>query len=83
MFINFIDKEESKMADENTKPGYKTTEFWVTVVCQIIGILALAGVITPLQSTELSAAVQQLVGAVVMGASAFGYSLSRGSAKSE
>lgn len=69
------------MAEENVKPGYKTTEFWVTVVCQLIGILSLAGIITPEQSTDLSAAIQQIVAAVVMGASAFGYSLSRGNAK--
>jgi len=68
------------MADE-AKPGYKTTEFWVTVVCQLIGILALAGVFTAEQSAALTESITQIVGAVVMGASAFGYSLSRGNAK--
>ena len=69
------------MAEVTPTPGYKTTEFWVTVVCQIIGMLALAGVFTHEQSTALTAAITQIVAAVVMGASAFGYSLSRGNAK--
>ena len=67
--------------EEETKPGYKTTEFWVTVVCQILGILALAGVISPEQNTVLADGVTQIVGAVVAALSAFGYSISRGLAK--
>ncbi len=69
------------MADETTKPGYKTTEFWVTVVCQILGILALAGVISPEQNTALADGVSQIVGAVVTALATFGYSISRGLAK--
>ena len=71
------------MADEisTAKPGYKTTEFWVTAVCQVIGILGLSGIFTAEQATALTEAIPQIVGAVVMAFSAFGYSISRGSAK--
>lgn len=59
------------------KTGYKTTEFWFTVILQIVGALVVLDVFTPEQGT----AVEQLVGALVMVLSAFGYSLSRGLAK--
>ena len=33
------------------KDGWKTSEFWVTLIVQITGILVLTGVIDPAQST--------------------------------
>ena len=63
------------------KPGYKTTEFWVTVMLQIIGLTAALGYITPEQAEVLSDANVQLGGIVMMVAGAFGYNLSRGIAK--
>jgi len=65
------------------KPGYKTTEFWVTLLIQILGILVLFGVITPEQKGTLSEAIQQGAAAVAMALSAFGYSVARGQAKKE
>ena len=65
-----------------TKPGYLTTEFWVTVLLQVVGFLALLGVFTPDQASALTQALPQLGGLIVMVAGAFGYSLSRGTAKS-
>lgn len=38
---------------DNTKPGVKTTEFWVTIITQITGMLAVFGVISPEQSQTL------------------------------
>lgn len=32
-----------------TKPGIKTTEFWVTAIAKIAGLLALFGVLSPEQ----------------------------------
>jgi len=63
------------------KPGIKTTEFWVSVVVGFIGLLASAGVFTPDQASTLTEALTKLGGLVVMVASAFGYSISRGAAK--
>lgn len=60
------------------KPGYKTTEFWFTLVLQVIGVLVMLNVFTPEQQQTL----EVLVGAVVAVLAAFGYSLSRGLAKS-
>lgn len=63
------------------KQGYKTTEFWITILVQVVGILATTGVFTPEQSTVLQKAVPQIAGIVAMVAAAFGYSISRGVAK--
>ena len=63
------------------KPGYKTTEFWITILSQLFGILAAAGFITPDQAGALGQAAIQLGGLVVLVGGAFGYSISRGQAK--
>lgn len=63
------------------KPGWQTTEFWVTLVVQLVGLFAALGYVTPDQSSALSQAAVQIGGAVSMVAAAFGYSLSRGIAK--
>jgi len=63
------------------KAGYKTTEFWVTVFIQIIGLVAALGYLTPEQSNTLVQAGTQIGGVVAMVAGQFGYALSRGAAK--
>lgn len=64
------------------KPGYKTTEFWVGLVLpQILSLLVLFGVFTPDQSNALSSSIGQIAAGIISGASAFGYSHSRGKAK--
>jgi len=63
------------------KTGYRTTEFWVTIVIQAIGILATTGVFTPDAADTLTKAITELGGLVAMVASAFGYSIARGMAK--
>ena len=60
-----------------TKPAWKTTEFWVMVATQLIGILTLAGVFTAKESEALSSGIQAIVGAVITIASAFGYTWNR------
>ena len=69
--------------DKNTpaKPGYKTTEFWITITVQLVGLVAVLGYVTPEQSSAISQAAVQIGGAVSMVAAAFGYNLSRGIAK--
>ena len=73
-----IEKTKGK---EIMKPGWKTSEFWVTVAVQFAGILATMGVFTPDQSDAMTEAITQIGGIVAMLASAFGYSISRGVAK--
>ena len=63
------------------KPGYKTTEFWITITVQLVGLVAVLGYVTPEQSSAISQAAVQIGGAVSMVAAAFGYNLSRGIAK--
>ncbi len=46
------------------KPGFLTSEFWVTAGVQFVGILALFGVFTPDQATELNTNLPQM-GALV------------------
>ena len=63
------------------KPGWKTSEFWVTIAVQLAGVLATMGIFTPDQSDAMTEAITQIGGIVAMLASAFGYSISRGVAK--
>lgn len=63
------------------KPGFKTTEFWVTIFLQLVGMLATLGLFTPDQADAVTTAIPQIGGVVTMLGSAFGYQLSRGSAK--
>jgi len=64
------------------KEGYKTTEFWVTLVTSIVGLLVLLGIITPDKSTEIVTLTQQIIASVMIIVPQIGYILSRGKAKS-
>lgn len=64
------------------KPGYKSTEFWVTVLVQVVGVIAALGLVTPDQSDTLVKAVIQGGGIIGMLLSAFGYAKSRAAVKS-
>ncbi|MCP4703268.1 MAG: hypothetical protein GY865_01560 [candidate division Zixibacteria bacterium] len=50
----------------NIKPGYKTTEFWVTVGIQIVGLLVLLGVLSPESAKSLQVDIPA-IGAMVSG----------------
>ena len=72
------------------KAGYKTTEFWVTLGSQIVGMLLLLGVVTPEQHEVLGIATgkaggiaNEIIGIIAMVGSAFGYNVSRGMAKKD
>jgi len=72
-----------------TKPGVKTTEFWVGLVLpQLLALLVAFGVLTPDASDavtgsvgEAVAASKELIAAVISGVSALGYNIGRGIAK--
>ena len=44
----------------NIRPGYRSTEFWVTVGVQVVGILALFGIFTPEQVKDLGSQLPEV-----------------------
>lgn len=63
------------MAEIETKPGWKTSEFWLTAAASVVG-LALASGAFPDES-----GVGKVLGVVAMALASAGYSVSRGAAK--
>jgi hypothetical protein len=59
------------------KPGYKTTEFWLSVVASLISILYASGVISP----DGASTVEQVVAMIAAALASLGYSVARGIAK--
>jgi hypothetical protein len=59
-----------------TKPAYKTTEFYVSVLAMIVGLLASSGVLAA------GSIYAQIVGIIASALVAMGYSMARGVAKS-
>ncbi len=64
-----------------SKPGYMTTEFWMSVIASLLGVLGALGVFTPDQVSSVNKGLIELAGALTPVAAAFGYSISRGNAK--
>lgn len=52
------------MSEQNPKPGYKTTEFWIAIVSQFLALLMIAGVISPTDKTTLEGSLSSTVTAV-------------------
>lgn len=77
--IGALDKREAKnMADTDTppvKPGYATTEFWLTAVVTLIGLLVASGAI-PTESSW-----GKLLGLAASALASMGYSASRATVK--
>ena len=48
------------------KPGWKTTEFWMTIVTTLLALAVTFGVITPQDSDELQVALSKCIGAAVV-----------------
>ena len=66
------------MAVKNeVKPGWKTTEFWLTVVVALVSLLWGAVVLDP----EATGTANKVFGLVVSGLAAVGYTVSRGLVK--
>jgi len=64
-------------APPKQKPGYKTTEFWLTLFAAIVGLLVTAGVLP----TE--GPVAQIVGFVGATLASLGYTWARGFVKKQ
>ena len=66
------------MAVKNeVKPGWKTTEFWITVIVAVGSLLWGAGILDP----EGIGSANKVFGLIVSGLSAVGYTISRGLVK--
>ena len=63
------------------KPGYKTTEFWLTLVANAISLLFASGLVCTTHDSQLQATICHVAGMVGMVLSTFGYQISRGLAK--
>tara|TARA_R110002020_G_scaffold142087_1_gene314129 strand:+ start:233 stop:448 length:216 start_codon:yes stop_codon:yes gene_type:complete len=62
---------------ENNKPGWKSTEFWLTSLCTICGLLYASGVIAEAGTSGIEKSVAFIASALA----ALGYSASRGNVK--
>ena len=69
------------MATKNTdpKPGYKTTEFWLSALCALVSLLWGVGILNP----EGAGTANQVFGFVASALAALGYTVSRGLAKKQ
>ena len=65
------------------KSGYKTTEFWLSIATAICGLLVTLGVFDAAQASDVSTAIGQVAGAVIMAVSSGAYAISRSKSKSE
>ena len=65
------------MADEEkeVKPGYKTTEFWLSTVAMLVGAALASGAIGEGSQAE------KIVGFIASALASLGYTVSRGMAK--
>lgn len=59
-----------------TKPGFKTSEFWLAAAAQILGLLLASGAITPDSQWD------RIAGLATVALATLGYSASRSQVKS-
>jgi hypothetical protein len=62
-----------------TKPGYKTTEFWLSLLATLLGFLLASGV---MDTVPADGWIAKLIGGVVAVLATLGYSASRAKVKS-
>ena len=60
---------------KETKPGYKTTEFWLSAAATLISLAFASGVISE------GSQIEKVVGFIAAALASLGYSVSRGIAK--
>jgi len=63
----------------DTKPGYKTTEFWLSLLATLLGFLLASGVMDAVPEESW---IAKLVGGLVAVLATLGYSASRAKVKS-
>ena len=62
----------------NAKPGYKTTEFWLSLLATLLGFLMVSGVMDVVPEESW---IAKLVGGLVAVLATLGYSASRAKVK--
>jgi hypothetical protein len=65
--------------NKETKPGYKSTEFWITLAVTLCSLAWGAGVVDP----EGASNADKVFGFICSAAAALGYTISRGLAKKQ
>lgn len=66
---------EEILPTPSVKPGYKTSEFWLTVAASVIGLLLASGLI------HAGTPIDRVVGLAASVLGTLGYTVSRGIAK--
>lgn len=69
--------QTKKTQKNQLRRGFRSTEFWLTAVTALVGLLVLGGIVDP----EGTSAVDKAVGLIVAALASMGYSISRGLAK--
>ena len=64
----------------STKPGYETTEFWLSLLATLLGFLLASGAMDAVPEESW---IAKLIGGVVAVLATLGYSASRAKVKSE
>ena len=64
----------------DTKPGYKTTEFWLSLLATLLGFLLASGVMDVVPEESW---IAKLIGGLVAVLATLGYSASRAKVKAE
>lgn len=62
----------------DTKPGYKTTEFWLTLLAELFGFLMMSGV---MDLAPGDAWISKVIGGAIAVLAALGYTANRTKAK--
>lgn len=62
-------------ASAAVRPGYKTTEFWLTVVAQAVGLVLASGVVVP------GGGLEKIIGGAIMVLGLLGYQVTRAQVK--
>lgn len=63
------------------KPGWQTTEFWITIATTLIAILCATGVVSPKDASKYTDLGIQVAGVIAMVVAQFGYAQVRGRTK--
>ncbi|MAH48734.1 hypothetical protein CMI37_23105 [Candidatus Pacearchaeota archaeon] len=65
--------------DPAVKPGYKTTEFWLISIAEIVGLLLASGAITEVGEGP----IPRIIGGVIAILGALGYAVNRNKLKND
>lgn len=76
-----INNKSGGKRNMDIKTGIKTTEFWTTILTQILGLLMTVGVISPSENSEISQGLTQIIGGLGVAIPPIAYAISRGMAK--